>query len=225
MRSCYLLSCLICTLLIESGAIDAQAKLHRKSFVINGQSGEVTVVQVNGREYVDIEALVRITNGSMDLRGRAIGLTLPMSQVGDASSSSDPSRLSRDFMKAAIEEITLMREWASPLANAIQNGFPVTEDWVLGYREKAASGLRLGSVAVSTTGDQSAFTLLSNEFELVQQWSNRLLEARKSMSAANYAVLPDALKNEPLSQQLITCARFLGPMLTSGTFRDDASCH
>ena len=32
-------------------------------------------------------------------------------------------------------------------------------------------------------------------------------------------------RNEPLSQKIIACGRFLAPMLGSGSFQDDASCH
>jgi hypothetical protein len=225
MRTSYPLTLLIFTVLVWPVVIGAQVKPQRKAFVINGQSGDATVVQVNGREYIDIEALVRITNGSMGFRNGNTALTLPASAAEGTSSSPDPNHLSRDFMKVGIEEIALLREWASPLAAAIQNGFPVSESWVSGYREKAASGLKLASVAASTAADQSAFALLSSEFELVQQWSNKLVEARKAMNTAKYSISPDALRNEPLSQQIITCAQFLGTMLTSSTFQDDASCH
>jgi hypothetical protein len=59
----------------------------------------------------------------------------------------------------------------------------------------------------------------------VQAWSNKLLEERKSMNAAKYALSPDALKNDPLSQKIVSCAHFLGQMLISGNFQDDHSCH
>jgi len=216
---------LTCVAVVWSVAIGAQVQPQSKTFVINGHNGDAMVARINGREYIDVEALVSITNGSMGVQNGATILTLPATQGGVASSSADPNRLSREFMKAGIEEITLLREWASPLATAIQNGFPVTESWVAGYREKAAGGLRSASAVTSTAADQSALALLSNEFNLVEQWSQKLLEARKSMSAGKYAVSPDALRNDPLSQQIIACAGFLGPILSGGTFQDDASCH
>lgn len=124
-----------------------------------------------------------------------------------------------------MEEMALMREWASPLAYAIQNGYPLTEQWVAGYREQAANGLRLASVAATTDADRSALQLLTSEFEAVKEWSNKLVDARKPMDAAKYAMSAGALQNHPLSQKIVTCSRFLGPMLASGQFQDDPSCH
>ncbi len=225
MRTSLAFALLICASLVRQSYSGGQAKQQLKTFVVNGQSGDAQVVYIDGHEYVDLEALVRITNGSMSFQNGQTMLILPTAENPGAESSGDSNRLSRDFIKAGIEGIALMREWASPLATALQRGFPVTEDWVAGFQSKARTGLGIASAAVSTSGDQSAYGLLNNEFQLVQQWSDKLLQARRSMSAANYSLSPDALQNEPLSRQIVNCARFLGPMLTSGTFQDDASCH
>jgi hypothetical protein len=66
--------------------------------------------------------------------------------------------------------------------------------------------------------------LLRKEFDWVQEWSNKLLEARKSMNAAKYALSPNELHNDPLSQKIVSCGHFLGQMLASGDFQDDPSC-
>jgi len=197
--------------------------------VINGQAGEAAVVQLNGKTYIDLERLARIANGSLGVQGTQIVLTLPSSPsaptTGPASDSGNVSGFSREFVTAAIEDMALMREWASTLANAIQNGYPVTEAWVAAFRERAAEGLRLASVAASSDADRNAHQLLSNEFEAVRSWSNKLVEARKSMGAANYAMSERALQDDPLSQKIMACAHFLAPMLASGSFQDDPSCH
>lgn len=118
-----------------------------------------------------------------------------------------------------------MREWASPLASAIQNGYPITEQWVTQYREQAANGLRLASAAASTDDDRKALQLLRNEFDAIRDWSARLLNARQAMDTAKYAMSEDALRNDPLSQKILSCGHFLGTMLGSGTFQDDPACH
>jgi hypothetical protein len=217
-------------LLLEPGILCAQAKQQTGTLVVNGQPGQAAVVQLDGRSYVDLEALAQITNGSLQFKANRIVLTLPLSAPNPPvaeppASPVDASALSRDFMKAGIEEIALMREWASPLAYAIQNGYPVTEQWVAGYREQAAHGLRLASVAASTAADRKALQLLTNEFDAVRQWSNKLVEARNSMNAAQYAMSSSALRDDPLSQKIITCGRFLASMLGSSSFQDDPSCH
>ena len=203
-----------------------QAKEGTRTVVVNGHSGQVQVLEVNGKEYIDIAAVVNITQGSLAFEKGQMVITVPSSDRGNPApeANSDPNALSREFMKAGIEEMTLLREWASPLANAIENGFPINDQWVSRYRANAGNGLRLASVAVTTAADKNALELLSNEFQFVDQWSNQLLEAHKSMDTAKYAMSPDALKNEPQSQKIISCGHFLESMLASGTFQDDGSC-
>jgi hypothetical protein len=207
----------------------AQVNHQSRTIVINGQAGQAEIVKVDGRSYVDLEALARITNGSLRFKGSSIVLDLPMSASSPAAVPppvpADDSGLSREFMKAGIEAIAGMREWASTLAYATQNGYNVTESWVATYREQASHNVSLASVAVATEADRDALQLLNNEFEAVREWSNKLVEARKSMNAAKYALSANALRDEPLSQKIIACGRFLAPMLGSGSFQDDASCH
>ena len=59
----------------------------------------------------------------------------------------------------------------------------------------------------------------------VRQWSDKLVEARKSMNTGQYAMSASALRDDPLSQKIVACGRFLAPMLASGTIQDDPSCH
>lgn len=208
----------------------AQASFQTKTLVVNGRSGDATVLQLNGRTYVDLETLARIADGSLAFRGNQVTLALPASHATAPATESPenhaaPERLSREFSVAAIETLAEMREWASTTANAIQNGYPITESWVINYREKAATSLRQASANASTESDHNALALLTNEFQNVEKWSNDLIEARKNMDTAKYSMSKDALRNEPLSQTIINCGHFLGTMLGSGEFKDDPSCH
>lgn len=214
--------------LLLCGVSVAQVKQENRPLEVNGRSGAAAVAQINGRTYVDLETLARIAQGSVGFRGNQITLTVPASTATPAAESLPPERalgLSRNFVVSGIETIAKMREWASTLAYAIQHGYGVTENWVAGYREQAASSLNLASAAASTESDRDAFQLLTNELEAVRQWSNKLVEAKESMDTAKYTASPDALRNDPLSQKIITCGRFLGSMLGSGEFKDDPSCH
>jgi len=174
---------------------------------------------------VDLEALARLINGSLSFRGRQITLTLPASNANTppTAPASQPasSGFSKDFMKAGIEAGSTIREWRTAVSSAVQNGYPVTADFVAGYRGQAATNLRLASVAVSTDSDRNAFQLLSNEFDNMQKLSNKILAARQNM---NY-MSPDALRDDPLNQQVLSCARSLASMAASGQFQDDGSCH
>ncbi|HZV86771.1 MAG TPA: hypothetical protein VFF95_04430 [Candidatus Binatus sp.] len=203
----------------------SQAAQETRILVVNGQIGQVTVVQVNGRYYVDLEALAQVANGSVGFSGNKITLTLPGAQstpptaTPSASPSANPG-LSKGFLKAGIEAMSLVREWHSALANAIQNGFPLAESWLSGYRNQAAAALRLASVAASTDSDQSASQLLNNEFENMKTLSNNYVAARQSLDY----IAPDALTNDTLNQKIISCGHSLAGMAASGQFVDDGSC-
>lgn len=227
---CWMLWSLLVSLLMPEMAF-AQTQHQTSTFVVNGQSGKTAVIQDNGRTYVDLEGLAHIANGSVTFNPNQIVLTIPPAAHQSAPAlvetpkPVDESALSREFMKAGIEQIALLREWASPIGYAIQNGYPITDEVATNYRARAADGLRMASVAASTPADRKALELLNNEFEGVRQWSDQLVEASQSMNTAKYSMSPGSLRNEPQSQKLIACWHFLGSMLGSGSFQDDSSCH
>jgi hypothetical protein len=214
---------MVVALLAMPGLAWSQAEQQNGTLIVGGQPGRAPVLRMNGRSYVDIEALARLTNASLGFKGDQITFTLPALAASPpvAASLASRSEFSNEFLKAGIEAMSVIREWRSALVNAVQNGYPVTDDLVAGYQAQAAKNLRLVSVAASTDSDRSAFQLLSNELDNMQKLSNKILAARKNM---NY-ISPDALKDAPLDQQILTCARSLASMAASGQFQDDGSCH
>ncbi len=225
---------LVCAAVL-SGATFGQTQQQRK-VVVNGQNGKADVIDQNGRVFVDVSALASIGKGSVSFDGPGIVLTLPAGASGKATASgagppvataqpANNSALSQEFMKAGIEEIARLREWATTLASAIRGGYGVTDEWVSGYRDQASQSLKLAEAAASSDGDRDAVQLLHRIFNLVQQWSDQLVAAKKSMDTAKYTTSPNALREDPLSQKLIVCGHFVTQMLGSATFQDDASCH
>lgn len=213
-------------LLVVSGPGRSQSTPQNWTLIVSGQPGQAPVLQVNGRSYVETEALARLTSGSLSFNGNQITLTLPASGASAPATAPPASRpaiseFSKEFMKAGIETMTVIREWRGALVNAVKNGYPVTDELMSNYRGQATTNLRLTSVAASTDSDQSALQLLSNELDSMQRLSDKMLAARQNM---NY-VSPDALRNDPLNQQILTCARALAAMAASGQFQDDGSCH
>ncbi len=203
----------------------SQTSQETRTLIVNGQTGKVSVVQINGRSYVDLEALARIANGSLGFQGNQITLTIAGARNGPAAAvpSTDPPAdpgFSRGFLKAGIEAMSMVREWHSALANAIKNGFPLAQDWLSGYRGQASAALRLASVAASTDSDRNGFQLMTNGFNFMDQLSNQYLAARQSLDY----ISPDALKNDPLDQKLLSCGHSLASMVASGQFVDDGSC-
>ena len=123
--------------------------------------------------------------------------------------------ISKDFLKAGIETMSDIREWRSALLNAVENGYPVMEAGMAQYRAQATTNLHLTSVAATTDSDHNAFTLLSKEFDHMQELSNRILTMRKNLSHIDRG----ALKNDPLDQKILTCARALSAMVPAASFR------
>ena len=219
---------------VLSGVALGQSRQQPRNVIVNGQSGKAEVIDQNGRLFVDVLALASIGKGSVSFSGPGIVLEFPAVASGattagaaepaGVSRPSNSSALSQEFMKAGIEEIARLREWATTLASAIRGGYGVTDEWVNGYRDQASQSLQLADAAASAEGDRNAAQLLHRAFGLVQQWSDQLVAAKKSMDTAKYTISPNALREDPLSQKLITCGRFVTQMLGSGTFQDDASC-
>lgn len=205
-----------------------QAAQQGTVLVLNGYSGTVPVMQVNGKNYVNVEALARVTNGSMSFNGNQIVLTLPAAGSGGGTAASQQAApaasqntgFSKEFLTAAIEEMSTVREWHSALASAIANGFPVTGELVAPYQAQAVTNLGLMRVAVSTQSDQGAAQLISNAYQKMKQLSDKYVAKRANLEFVG----PNALKNDPLDQSLIACGKSLRSMAGSGQFVDDGTC-
>jgi hypothetical protein len=209
------------------GTALAQDSHQNQIFVIKGRPGNVPVIQLNGRSYVDVEALARVSNGALSFAGNQIMLALPVDPViateasaGVPTPASIPG-FSKSFLNAGIEEAATLREWHTALASAIQNGYPVTSDALIPYRAQATTNLRLASAAVSTDSDRKAYQLLSNEFQNMVKLTDRYLVARANLTY----ISPDALQNDSLNQRFVACGHSLGAMAASGQFVDDGSCN
>ena len=196
------------------------------TLAVTDHPGRATVIQINGRSYVEIEGLARLTSSSLAFSGHQIILTMSTTaadtpKTDSAASQQETSEFSSGFLRAGIEEMAVIREWRSALISAVERGFPVTNDFVGGYQSQAATNLRLASVAATTESDRNAFQLLSNEFNNMQTLNDKILAARKNLSY----IAPNALKNDPLDQRILACAHSLAAMAASGKFQDDGSCH
>jgi hypothetical protein len=203
----------------------AQTGQQNSTLTVSGQSGQATLVQMNGKSYVDLESLARLVNGSLGFNGRQVILTIPGSPATSQATVSPPSQptntgFSKDFVRAGIEEMSAIREWRSVIVNVIQNSYPFSESSWAVYSAEAAKGLKLASVAMSTDSDRSAFQLLSNEFNNMQMLSNHVLEKKNAMEY----MPPGYLDGNSLNQKVLGCAHSLAAMAASGQFVDDGSC-
>jgi len=225
---------LLVAVLIMSGLAPAQSgQQQKRTVVVNGNPGELTIFQLNGRNYVDLATLVRIANGSVSFQGDRIILTLPGTNSADAMSppntdqenSQASPQFSQGFASAGIQALATIKQWRSTLAYAVQRGIPGDGSRTFILRDKASEGVRLASAAASNDSDKNGSQLLTNHFSNVQAWTNKLIDARKSMGTANLSMSPNALNDDPLYQKIAACSDFLGQTFASGTFQDDSSCH
>jgi len=192
------------------------------SLVINGQRGQAKVIQVEGRNYVEVEGLARLTNGSLSFNGNQIVLSLPGSGEAPTPASAPPaSGFSKDFLTAAIEAMSQAREWHAALKNAMERGYPLSEDWIGPFRRQTQQSVRLAGVAASTEADKNLAALLGNVVNNMNSLSDKYLQLTKNMTY----FAPNALESDPIDQKLRACGHSLAAMAGSNQFVDDGTCH
>lgn len=214
----------IAAILLSASIAFGQSELQKRTLVINGSSGEVLIYHINNQSFIDLETLARIARGSVKFQGDQITLTIPGATSHEAATATNEG-MTPSFMAAAVQALAAVKEWHTTLAYAIERGLPGDGSRIVVYRDRAAEKLHLATVGISTDQDKQALQLLTNHFSQVDNWKNKLVDARKSMSAANYSITPDALKKDADYQRIASCSQFLSAMLPSGQFNDDSSCH
>lgn len=194
----------------------SQAKI--LTLAVSGHSGSIPVTQINGKNYVEVEALAQLANGSLSFNGNQVTLTL--SPPGSQQTPAEKAGLTTDFLRAGIEEMSTIREWHTALATAIENQNPVTPEVLGPYEIQATKNLRIAQVAATTEADQHASQLITDEYQKMKQLSDEYLAKR---AAATY-IDANALTNDTLNQSVIACGKALANMAASGQFTDDAAC-
>jgi len=204
--------------------VDAHAQAPQKgsTFTIAGHAGEAQLLQLNGKSYIDLETLARLTQGTLSFKTNRAVLTLPPS-VATEQAPTPPAKpgFSRAFTEAGIEEMGVIREWRIAIVNAVLNNTPVSEDWVSTQHRLAEKNLALASAAASTDDDRSAYPLLSAEFNNMQTLSEQYIAVRKQAAF----ISPDTFHSSPLEDQILNCARNFVSMTESHAFQDQAACH
>ena len=198
-----------------------------KSLVVNGKTAGAGVRQINGRLYVDLEALAQATNAVFTVEPRRVVLTIPPSDAGAVAaddSAQNSQRLSRDFSSAAISALAAMREWRVAVRAMILYGLAVSETWVQAYHQQSMDALQQASVVASTEADKNAHQLLRNEAEMMTAWANQVESDRQQLNGEK-VVDPNALKDDTTLAKIQKCSQFLNSMVLSASFNDDPNCH
>ena len=200
----------------------AQAPQKASTFTVAGHPGAAQLLQLNGKAYIELETLARLTEGTLSFKDNRTTLTLHASEtVGQASTSQVRAGFSRAFVQAGIEEMGLIREWRIAIVSAVQNNVPVSVEWASAQHRHAEKNLALASAATSTGDDRTAFPLLSAEFINMQKLSDLYLAMRTQSTAMS----PDTFGNTPLEEQILSCAQGFVSMTESREFQDLPACH
>jgi len=208
----------------------AQTQVQRETLSVQGYQGRATVIRNQGRLFVDVQDLARITKGSLSFEEDQILLTLaPTDGVETARDTGTKSGFSPAFMRTAIEAMASIREWGGMLQVIVENGYPVGKatagNTVRAYQGRANDRVALAQAAASTEDDHRGLELLRNEYENVRAWADSFVDARNSLRAANLSTSENPLKDDQDAQKIIHCGQFLAQMFAGGSFEDDEACH
>lgn len=190
------------------------------SLLIEGPHGKTRVIQVQGKNYVEVDELARITGGSLGFVGNQIILRLPGSDTPAKSAPQPAVGFSKPFLTGGIETMREILEWHAALKNAIERDYPLSDTWFGNYRRQIRSSLAQTQAATSTDLDEEAFPLLTNEFNTMNALTDKYLK----ISVSRDYLAPNSLDSDPLNQKLLTCWQSLASMASSNQFMDDASC-
>ncbi len=76
-----------------------------QTLAMSGQSGQIPIIQVNGKSYVDVDALARLTNSSVSLKGNQVILTPRRgSALSITATAPEPSAAGGQLKLVAAEE-------------------------------------------------------------------------------------------------------------------------
>lgn len=188
---------------------------------VSGQQGTAKVVQFQGHNYVDVDGLARIVNGSISFQANQIVLTLANAGAGPVQSDSPrPTGFSTAFLKAGIEAMARFREWHAALKTGIERGVPLNTGWLNTYQAQAREALSLASAAISTDSDRSAYALAVSLFNNMKTLTDKYVQMTNSQTY----FAPDSLQSDSLDQSIVACGRAMAAMGAAKQFIDDGSC-
>ena len=214
----YLLSLGVILSVSETVAQDTSPK----TLIINGATVNATVIQVEGRSYVDIEGLAQALRGSVTFDPSRIELTIPAPAV--ARAPQDSGEMSNQFQQMAVVILAEMREWKGAVAYIVATGMPVAGTWSQDDKDRIEADIMKTALAISTEADHQALQLLKQEFALLSEWADKVLGEREALQGAR-SVDPNALREDQALAKISECGKFLSWMIVSGSFSDDPSCH
>lgn len=188
------------------------------TLVVSGVDGEAKTITIDGKLYVDVEAISRLLGATWETReGRAI-LSLPGSSPGAESTE---GALSRPLVVSGIELITTVREWRYRLIDATVHSYPFLEDLAASYQRRTDTQLAAAGANAATAGDRQVLEMLTSEVNLMRRFSAKYVERRRTSSG----VFPEEIENDATGLQILACAKGLASLTVTHESQDVPSCH
>ena len=146
---------LILLLSLSAFAQDAQQNL---TLIVTGQPGQIPIVQMNGKSYVDIDALARLTNSSISIKGNQVTLTplgsAPSTLAADHEPSAPTAQLKLVAERQPVDpEPSDPAPQAKPAADPDKPAVPASEE---------ARTAALAKAAQNPVADMISFPLQNN---------------------------------------------------------------
>jgi hypothetical protein len=207
-----------------------------RTLSIAGRAGSAQVLEFDGKSYVNLEDLARLTQGTLSFSALHIVLAFPaaaptrtptMAATPAATPATAPAAapqpengFSTGFLQAGIEYMSAVREWRITIVNSIENNSPISEHWISGLQGNAAKNLALAATSRSTKDDWDGYESLQALSKNMQKLSDRFLADRRSLKYID----PKSIANDRLDQQILACAHSLASMAAENQFRHESQC-
>jgi hypothetical protein len=109
---------MLVALLVLPGLAWSQDAQQNLKLVVAGQPGQVPILQMNGKSYVDVDALARLTNSSLSFKGNQVILTPPGSAPSTPPADPEPLGPAGHLKLVAAEEKPADPEPSEPAGQA-----------------------------------------------------------------------------------------------------------
>ncbi len=144
-------------ILLFSLSAFAQGVQQNLTLIVTGQSGQAPIVQMNGKSYVDIDALARLTNSTVSIKGNKVILTPLGSAPSTLPADHEPSAPSGQ-LKLVAERHPVDSEPSEPATQAK----PAATDQKPEAESEAARTAALAKAAQNPVADMISFPMQNN---------------------------------------------------------------
>jgi hypothetical protein len=147
-----------------------------------------------------------------------VACSLPLAAQESATAN---DKLTPSFSKAAMTALADVYRWKERARADAKSGIP--SDYGKLIRTRAYEDVRQAQMAGTTEGDQKAGQMLERHFLNVNTWVDKLVEARKNMSAT-YSLDPDSIDQDPDLVKVNDCEKAFNAMLRQNRYSEIAVC-